>query len=78
MNIFSLILTLSGIFNDVFYWCVDLLKGWARQLGMTYEEINVWIFCVIEPIVFVVMLTIIFRQRNILRKLKINSGTLKK
>ena len=34
---------------------VDLLLDWAAALGMTYEEINIWIFVILEPLVFVLM-----------------------
>jgi len=42
--------------NEAFYWCVDVLKFYANKLGITYEEINIWIFCIIEPIIFFFML----------------------
>ena len=41
--------------NEAFDFCVELLQNWAAALGMTYEEINIWIFVIIEPIVFVLM-----------------------
>lgn len=41
--------------NNVFYWCVQFLASIASLIGMTYEEINVWIFCIIEPIIFLLM-----------------------
>lgn len=37
--------------NEVFLWCVQTLEWLAATLGMTYEEVNVWIFCIIWPIV---------------------------
>ena len=58
----------SASMNNVFYWCVDTLKFYAGLFGMTYEEINVWIFCIIEPIVFLAMLIVIIRQARKLRK----------
>ena len=57
--------------NKAFYWCVDVLKYYASILGITYEEINIWIFCVIEPIIFFVMLGIIinlYRTNKALNK----------
>lgn len=54
--------------NDLFYWCVRLLIDWANALGMTYEEINIWIFVIIEPIIFLAMLTTILTQGLMLRK----------
>ncbi len=56
--------------NSLFYYCVHLLKVWAKYCNMTYEEINIWIFVIIEPIVFVMMLFVIISQRNKIAKLK--------
>lgn len=56
--------------NEVFNWCVELLQWGAQKLGTTYVDINVWIFCIIEPIVFLGMLIFIIRQRRIIRQLK--------
>ena len=61
--------------NEAFYWCVDVLKFYASKLGMTYEEINIWIFCIIEPIIFFVMLGMIinlYLKNKALKKLQIN------
>ncbi|WP_306639953.1 hypothetical protein [Sanyastnella coralliicola] len=41
--------------NVAFDYCVELLEHWAVLTGTTYKEINIWIFVIIEPIVFVVM-----------------------
>ena len=56
--------------NKVFYWCVQTLELYAKKLGTTYEVINVWIFCIIEPIVFMLMLAVIIVQARKLHKLK--------
>ena len=56
--------------NKAFDWCVDILKYYAKLLGMTYEEINIWIFCIIEPIIFFVMLFIIIKLYLKVRELK--------
>jgi len=59
--------------NKAFYWCVDVLHFYANKLGISYEEINIWIFCIIEPIVFLVMLAIIihfYLKIKSLKKLK--------
>ena len=37
--------------NRVFRICVELLEWLAARLGLTYEEINVLIFCIIWPLV---------------------------
>ncbi len=59
--------------NKAFYWCVDVLKYYANILGITYEEINIWIFCIIEPIIFFVMLGMIIHLYRKNKKLdKVN------
>lgn len=53
--------------NEIFSWCVDLLNYLAEQFNLSYVQINVIIFCIIEPIVFIWMVIVIVRQR---RKIK--------
>lgn len=36
-----------------FDYCVQLLIDWAAFLGMSYEEINILIFIILEPIAFI-------------------------
>ena len=40
--------------DKIFMLCVHLLQWLADKLGMTYNEVNVWIFCVIWPIITLV------------------------
>ena len=42
----------SGIYwiDETFNFCVRLLYDIGAFLGISYEEINVWLFCVIWPI----------------------------
>ena len=51
----------SGIpwIDSVFDWCVYLLVDAARFLGVTYEEINVWLFCILWPLVTVIQTCLI-------------------
>jgi hypothetical protein len=55
----------SGIYwIDVVYdFCVILLIDLARFLGITYEEINVWLFVVIWPLVSLVLFAEVIRLR---------------
>lgn len=45
--------------NEVFYWCVRLLQHYAKVLGMTYEEINVWLFVILEPLFIILLLAVL-------------------
>ena len=56
--------------NEIFNWCVKLLELMAQEFGTTYELVNVWIFCIIEPIVFLGMLIFILFQRRKIKQLK--------
>ena len=44
----------SGIewIDVTFNWCVWLLYKVAGLLGITYEEINIWLFVIIGPALF--------------------------
>ena len=46
--------------NEVFDQSVRLLQLVSELLGITYQELNVWIFLIIEPIVFVILLIKIY------------------
>ena len=37
--------------DKAFSSCVKFLEKSAKLIGMTYEEINVWVFCVIWPLI---------------------------
>ena len=55
----------SGIkwIDQTFDYCVQLLSDLASILGITYEEINVWLFCVILPLLTLLMFGEILRLR---------------
>ena len=59
----------SGIIwiDNIFNFCVIFLYRLGSLLGITYEEINVWLFIVIWPLVSLIMFAEIIRLR-----LKIN------
>ena len=55
----------SGIYwiDLVYNICVMLLIDSARYLGITYEEINVWLFVVIWPLLSLVLFAEVIRLR---------------
>jgi len=59
--------------NEIFDACVELLHYWGDFVGLTYKEINVWIFVVIEPIIFIIMLVWVIRLRKKIKQLSNNS-----
>ncbi len=61
----------SGSWVDgVFDWCVDLLLSTAAKLGVSYNAINVWVFCILWPIFTLLLIALVFYQRAQIRRLK--------
>ena len=66
----------SGIYwiDVTFNWCVRLLYEVAGWLGITYEEINIWLFVILCPSLILVQLIfnfVLFKKLKELKKLKI-------
>ena len=53
--------------DNLFDACVEFLRWLGTLVGLSYKEINIWIFVIIEPIIFILMLFWILKLR---RKLK--------
>ena len=55
----------SGIvwIDETFNFCVRLLYDLGSLLGITYEEINVWLFVVIWPLLSLVLFAEVIRLR---------------
>ena len=39
----------DAIMISVCNWCIDFLRKVAEITGFSYEEINVWLFIIIQP-----------------------------
>jgi hypothetical protein len=50
--------------NQVFDWCVAYLEWLAPVIGMTYQEINIWLFIVIQPGLIVLFFVLWVRARS--------------
>ena len=55
--------------DQIFDWCVNILVYWAGIFGITYKEINVWVFVIIWPILTIILIGIIVMQRRIISQL---------
>ena len=66
------------IVDFLFNLAVRWLYAWAEFFGITYEEINVWIFVVSWPLsmkVSVFWITyLIFKVKRLQRRLAMNAG----
>ena len=58
--------------DQIFDWCVNVLIYWAEMFGITYKEINVWVFVIIWPILTIILMGILVMQRRIIHQLSKN------
>jgi hypothetical protein len=56
--------------DAIFDWCVKVLVYFAGVFGITYKEINVWVFVIIWPVLTLALLTIIVWQQARIRHLE--------
>lgn len=53
------------ILNKQLFWlCVDVLSAAADKIGITYEELNVWIFIVGMPGIILILSFILWFQKR--------------
>lgn len=55
--------------DQIFDWCVQVLIYWANIFGISYKEINVWVFVIIWPILTVILVGIIVAQHRMINQL---------
>jgi uncharacterized membrane protein len=69
---------MEGWVNVWFYTAVGWLRGVAEITGTTYEEVNVYLFMILLPMVLVLFLIIMLKQRNKISRLKeeVSNGSL--
>jgi len=65
------------VIPSTFNWCVDILNWLAAKVGMTYEEVNVWVFCVIWPLITVGLIAVVIVQRKQLRRARMGSPAIR-
>jgi hypothetical protein len=59
----------KSLVDIIFDLCVFLIY-WAKILGISYNEINVYIFCIIWPIFTIFLIGLILFQWKVILKLK--------
>jgi hypothetical protein len=57
--------------NYLFAKSVHLLQWLASKAGVSYETINVWIFCYAWPLLTIVLLLIVVQQRRHINRLEV-------
>ena len=59
--------------DTIFDCCVDLLEYLAPHVGMTYKELNVWLFVIVMPgmiVILIVFCTYLWRELRRVRRVK--------
>ena len=56
--------------DAIFDWCVEILVYFAGVFGITYKEINVWVFVIIWPILTLALIVLIIIQQGRIRRLQ--------
>jgi len=53
---FGRLMSYDNFMNQLFYYCVEILKKISEITGMSYEEANIWIFVVIHPLITLLLI----------------------
>jgi len=61
---------LETFINLLFSFCVNVMIYLGHLLGISYQAVNIYIFCIIGPMVFLLMLRKIIIQKRIIDELK--------
>lgn len=62
---------MSDFIKYIFHLCVVLLQKLAEFFGTDYYTINVILFCVLVPVLFILLIIYIFHLRRKIKKLKL-------
>ena len=56
--------------DAIFDWCVTVLVYFANVFGITYKEINVWVFVIIWPILTLALMALLVIQQIRIQRLQ--------
>ncbi len=60
----------NELIDGIFDVCVQILLWGADMFGMSYYEINIWVFCVIWPILTIILFGLVIYQHVRIKTLK--------
>ncbi len=61
---------LTNFIAKLYFYCTDFIINLANILGLSYYEINFFIFCVVYPTLLLGLIFTFFIQKNRLRKIR--------
>jgi len=65
----DLFLTLIKHPQRMFVWCCDCILYYARALGITYEQLNIHLFVIVQPMLILMFMILFIIQSIRLRNL---------
>jgi hypothetical protein len=58
----DLFYTLINRPDYIFLWCCDCILYYAKSIGVTYEQLNVFVFVIIQPMLILMFFTLFVIQ----------------
>jgi len=49
--------------DNLFKWCCDCISYYAKLTGYTYEEMNIILFVILQPVLIILFVTLFIRER---------------
>lgn len=65
-----MIKTLEGIVSYIYVYCTDFVINVANLTGLSYVEVNAFIFCIVWPMFTFVLLGNVFFLKKKFKRLK--------
>lgn len=60
---------LAQIGKSLYAYCTDFVINLANLLGLSYYEINALIFCLLYPLVLIILLVIYIKKKLTLKRI---------
>lgn len=57
--------------DEIFWICVRIIEVMSNMLGITYEELNIWLFVIIHPIITLIFIILYIKYKILYSKSKI-------
>lgn len=56
--------------DSLFNWCCSCIDFYAHKLGCTYEELNIYLFVIVEPVLILLLLGLLIYKSKQYSRLK--------
>jgi hypothetical protein len=56
--------TYDSVIKGLFDWCVHVLVVGSKHLGISYEELNIYLFVILHPLVTILLAVLLFRRNS--------------